>query len=182
MIVWRRVSSRIPIFLVVSAAPAFAAAPQGLPVTLRGDPVSHALLWSDPGGRLEGEGPWVLRDDLRGPGVRLEAEREAGGKAIPAEAVRFRVLAGGRVEYRVEVTREPDGALAWSVTWDQGREVRLFRCTPRPSDDPRACLRGGVPRPLMEPLVGSLEARPEEAETYVPVAVVRFAPVAPTVP
>jgi hypothetical protein len=163
-----------PFLLLVAAVPAAAGGPQGLPVTLRADPTSHDLRWADSGGALEGEVPWVLRDDLRGPGVRLEVELEAGGETIPAEALRFRVLAGGRVEYHVEVTREPSGGLAWSVTYDDGRELRLFRCVPRPTEDPRACLRGGVPRPLMEPLVGSLEARPAGAESYVPVVLVRF--------
>ncbi|HKI86181.1 MAG TPA: hypothetical protein VKA53_05510, partial [Thermoanaerobaculia bacterium] len=76
---------------------------------------------------------------------------------------------------QVEVTSDLAGILTWSVRYGKGRSIRLQFCTPGHSRDPGACLRGGVPLPLMEPLKGTIEARLEGSESCVPVTAVRFA-------
>lgn len=146
---------------------------QRLPVTLKADPASHALIWSDPGGRLDGEVPWVLRRDLLGPKTWIVVDGQ-NGKARCARALRFRVLAQKRIEYRVEITSDLAGILTWSIRYDKGRNVRLHFCIPGHSRDPGACLRGGIPLPLMEPLKGPIEARLAGGNSFVPVTEVRF--------
>jgi hypothetical protein len=89
--------------------------------------------------------------------------------------LRFRVTAQQRIEYRVEIRSDLAGRLAWSVGYDDGRSMTLRSCIPRPSGDRRACLRGGVPKPLLESLDGTLEARLAGTKDFISVDTVRFA-------
>jgi hypothetical protein len=167
--------------LLCLAVPLAAAAAkrQGLPVTVSRDVNSQMLRWNDSGGVLTGEVPWVLRSDLRGPETYLVVETKAGDPSTCAEELRFRVLAAQRIEYRVAVRSDLGGTVSWAVEYGEGKSIRLFACVPRPSEDRRACLKGGVPRPLLALLLGALEARLRGSEAFVPVEVVRFA-TAPT--
>jgi len=164
----------VSLIAVVAAATAQAGGPQALPVTLQVGPESAALRWSDVGGALDGESAWALRSDLVGPATWLAVEQTAGAEQECAEAVRFRVLAAGRIEYRVQVASDLAGSLRWSIDYDDRQSITLRSCLPRPSDDRRACLRGGIPRPLLEPLQGVLEARLQGSGDFVPVQAVRF--------
>jgi len=165
----------IPSLLLAAVACAQCATRQELPVSVQADAVSRELRWSDPAGLLAGEVPWVLRSDLLGPGTWLVVERKAGEREACAKGLRFRMLAQQRIEYRVQVTSDLAGALSWNLGYGDGRTVSLRSCIPRPSQDRRACLRGGIPKPLMELLQGSLEARLVGADAYIPVQVARFA-------
>ena len=163
------------LFLVLLSPTAlFAAGPQTLPVTLEAESGSNQLVWSDPAGPLSGETPWVLRSDLMGPDTWLSVETSDGGEARCAEAVRFSVLAASKVTFRVELTSDLAGKVRWRVLRGRDHSIRLNPCLPRPSDDRRACTRGGIPRPLVSQLVGAFEARFEGSQDFVPVTRIRF--------
>lgn len=147
--------------------------PQELPVVVAPSAESGRLVWSDPGGPMRGEVPWVVRTDLRGPDTYLVVPTAAGD--VCAEEVSFVVLAGGRTEYRVTLVSDLAGRVRWRVGYAKDKKVRLFTCDPRPAEEPRReCLRGGVPRPLTGELAGGFAARTADGAWHEGLSELRF--------
>lgn len=131
--------------------------PQDLPVTVSADGAARGLEWRDAHGVLDGEVPWVVRSDLRGPDTALVVTTPDGDAC--ARSVSFRVLAAGTTEYRVSLDSDLRGAVSWRVGYGEGGHMKLFGCDPRPAAEPRrGCLHGGIPKPLMGELVGDVSA------------------------
>lgn len=119
------------------------------------------LEWRDAHARLRGEVPWVLRTDLLGPETYLVVGTADGDRC--ARKVSFRVLAGGAIEYGVTLVSDLGGRVSWRVVAGEDRRIKLFTCAPRPADVPRQeCLHGGIPKPLLGKLVGSISAELED--------------------
>lgn len=147
--------------------------PQDLPVIVAPAADSGILQWRDAHGPLRGEVPWVLRADLLGPDTYLVVETAAGDRC--AQNVTFHVLAGCEIEYRVTLVGDLNGHVKWRVTSGGGKRLKLFTCAPRPADDPRQeCLNGGVPKPLLGELVGSITAELAGGAVEERVRAVRF--------
>ena len=134
--------------------------PQELPVVVSVTPEGATLHWQDARGPLRGEVPWVLRTDLLGPETYLVVGTADGDRC--ARRVSFRVLAGGATEYGVTLVSDLGGRVSWRVVAGGDRRIKLFTCAPRPADDPRQeCLAGGIPKPLLGELIGSISAELE---------------------
>ncbi len=146
--------------------------PQELPVTVTPDPESGRLVWADPEGPLTGEIVWIRRTDVLGPDTYLVAETEGGDQC--AERVSFTITAGDVTLYDVVLSSDLAGRVKWSVTYGDGKEVRLLSCPPRPTDDPQACLKGGIPRPLFGKLDGTFQAELQGGGAPVAAGGVRF--------
>lgn len=147
--------------------------PQELPVVVSPAADSGVLQWRDAHGSLRGEVPWVLRTDLLGPNTYLVVETDEGDRC--AQNVTFHVLAGGEIEYKVTLASDLSGHVKWRVTSGGGKRLKLFTCTPRPANDPRQqCLNGGIPKPLLGELVGSITAELVEGTVEEGVRAVRF--------
>jgi len=131
--------------------------PQELPVVVSVNPESAMLQWRDARGTLSGEVPWVLRTDLLGPDTFLVVETDDGDRCV--RTLSFRVRAGGATEYTVTLISDLEGRISWRVVHGEDTPVKLFTCAPRPADDPRQeCLAGGIPKPLLGEMVGSISA------------------------
>ncbi|MCU0305751.1 MAG: hypothetical protein MUC56_17000 [Thermoanaerobaculales bacterium] len=152
--------------------------PQELPVIVSADD-GGALSWRDPHGELRGEVPWVVRTDIMGPDTFLFVETTDGD--VRANDVTFQVLAAGVTEYEVTLVSDLQGTVSWSVVSPDGKKLKLFTCSPRPADDARReCLRGGIPKPLLGDLVGSISAGLTTGERTDDVRAVRFERGSPT--
>ena len=76
------------------------------------------------------------------------------------EEVTFRVVPIEGIEYSVNLVSDLRGTVSWNVRYGEGRSVRLSRCTPRRTGDPKECLKGGIPKPLFGTLQGMITAKP----------------------
>ena len=131
--------------------------PQELPVVVSAAADGNELEWRDAYGPLRGEVPWVLRTDVLGPDTFLVVETADGEKC--AKTVSFRVLAAATTEYTVTLVSDLRGEVSWRVTYGAGKRMKLFRCSPRPAEDPRQnCIYGGIPKPLFGELIGGISA------------------------
>jgi hypothetical protein len=148
----------IPIMVSwVAVAAIGCARPQDLPVVVAPESGTNRLQWRDAHGPLRGEVPWVLRTDVLGADTFLVVETDDGDHC--AKEVSFRVLAGGATEYTVHLSSDLDGKVSWRVTYGSNKKLKLFTCSPRPADDRRrACIHGGIPKPLFGELVGGMTA------------------------
>jgi len=131
---------------------------QGLPVVVSVDSASQHLQWSDAGGLLEGEVPWVLRRDLLGPDTYLVATTFDTRREC-AEEISFRVTPIEGIEYTVTLSSDLRGKVWWDIRHGAGKEVRTFRCAPRPTDGKEKCQRGGIPKPLFGTLTGTITGK-----------------------
>lgn len=133
-------------------------AEQRLPVVVTVDSTTQNLQWADAGGLLEGEVPWVLRRDLLGPQTYLVATT-FDSRSECVEEISFGVTPIDGIEYTVTLVSDLQGKISWDIRYDAGKEVKTFRCTPRPADGKEECRRGGIPRPLLGTLVGTITAK-----------------------
>ena len=131
---------------------------QRLPVNVTVDSTTQHLQWSDAGGSLVGEVPWVLRRDVLGPDTYLVATTFDSQSAC-AEEISFRVTPIEGIEYTVKLSSDLQGKVLWDIRYGAGKEVRTFRCTPRPSDGKEECQRGGIPKPLFGTLTGTITGK-----------------------
>jgi len=131
---------------------------QRRPVEVTVDPTSQVLRWSDAGGLLEGEVPWVLRRDVLGPDTYLVATT-FDSQSECAEEISFRVTPIEGIEYTVTLSSDLQGKVLWDIRYGAGKEVRTFRCTPRPTDGKEECQRGGIPKPLFGTLTGTITGK-----------------------
>ena len=131
---------------------------QRRPVEVTVDPTSQVLRWSDAGGLLEGEVPWVLRRDVLGPDTYLVATT-FDSQSVCVEELSFRVAPVDGIEYTVTLVSDLKGEVLWDIRYGAGKQVKTFRCTPRPADGKEECRRGGIPRPLFATLTGTITGR-----------------------
>ena len=146
---------------------------QRLPVALTVEPTAQGLQWSDDGGSLTGEPSWVLRTDVLGPDTYLVADTVDSGRRC-VEEVTFRVVPIEGIEYSVNLVSDLRGTVSWNVRYGEGRSVRLSRCTPRRTGDPKECLKGGIPKPLFGTLQGMITAKPAGRDSAVHIERLRF--------
>jgi hypothetical protein len=64
------------------------------------------------------------------------------------------------IEYTVTLVSDLRGRIFWDIRYGaEQKEVKTFRCTPRPTGDNEECRRGGIPRPLSGTLVGAITGK-----------------------
>jgi hypothetical protein len=136
----------------------------GLPVVVSVDSTTQHLQWSDAGGLLEGEVPWVLRRDVLGPDTYLVATTFDSRREC-VEEVSFRVTPIEGIEYTITLVSDLQGSVFWDIRYGDGKEVKTFRCTPRPTDGQEECQRGGIPKPLFGTLTGTVTGTPAGSDS-----------------
>jgi len=147
--------------------------PQALPVVVAAPSVGERLEWQDAHGPLQGEVPWVVRSDVRGPDTFLVVETPGGDRC--AKRVVLRVLAPGDTSYTVTLDSDLRGRVSWGVISGGGQKIRLFSCEPRPAEDERkACVFGGIPRPLSGRLAADFDVELDDGTSIAGIRSVRF--------
>lgn len=150
---------------VVAAMVLGCGAEQRLPVAGTVDSTTHNLQWAEAGGLLEGEVPWVLRRDLLGPETYLVATT-FDSRSECVEEISFGVTPVDGIEYTVTLASDLRGKIFWDIRYGaEQKEVKTFRCTPRPSGDNEECRRGGIPRPLFGTLTGTVAGKPTGSDS-----------------
>jgi len=147
--------------------------PQALPVVVSAPAVGERLDWRDAHGPLRGEVPWVVRTDVRGPETFLVVATSEGDRC--ARRVVFRVLAPGDTSYTVTLNSDLRGGVTWEVVSGGGQRIRLFSCEPRPAEDEaKACVFGGVPRPLSGRLAADFDVELDDGTSVAGIRSVRI--------
>lgn len=146
---------------------------QRLPFAVTVDASTRELQWSDAGGSLDPEVPWVLRTDALGPDTYLIAETSSSGRQC-VKRVFFRVIPIPGIEVEVRLTSDLEGRISWDVRYSNGKQVTLRGCTPRSTGDPRECLGGGIPKTLFGKADGPVRAKPAGGGSTLSIETLRF--------